>query len=196
MATIDDAAAVARSLASAFDDDPVFAFMIPDDARRATRLPRFFEVFLRAGVRRGETVYTDEGAWAAALWAPPGNWETRLRDIARIAVPMARILGRRLPASLAGLSMVEQVHPHDPPHWYLASLGTHCDHQGKGLGSAVLAPVLDHCDREGLPAYLESSKEANIPFYERHGFRVTSEIRFGKKGPFVYPMWRDPQPDG
>jgi GNAT superfamily N-acetyltransferase len=84
------------------------------------------------------------------------------------------------------------VHPEEP-HWYLAVLGTATDHQGKGVGSALMAPVLAKCDAEGIPAYLESSKESNIPFYRRHGFEVSGEVNV-KNGPKLWPMWRDPQP--
>ena len=44
-----------------------------------------------------------------------------------------------------------------------------------------------------IPAYLESSKERNIAFYARHGFRVTREVTL-PKGPPVWLMWRDPRP--
>ena len=84
-------------------------------------------------------------------------------------------------------------HPASPPHWHLAVLGTEPEAQGKGRGSSVLQPVLDRCDRDGEPAYLESSKEGNVPFYERHGFRVTERLDVPKGGPSLWLMWRDPQ---
>ncbi|MFD0534677.1 GNAT family N-acetyltransferase [Actinomadura luteofluorescens] len=65
--------------------------------------------------------------------------------------------------------------------------------QGNGLGAALLRSRLDRCDTEGLPAYLESSKERNVPYYERFGFRVTRELPLPGKGcPPVWLMWRDP----
>ncbi len=72
---------------------------------------------------------------------------------------------------------MERAHPPVPRHFYLAVLGIDPPHQGRGLGSALLAPVLELCDREAVHAYLESSKERNVDFYSRHGFRVTREIR-------------------
>ena len=47
------------------------------------------------------------------------------------------------------------------------------------------------CTAESLPAYLESSKERNVDFYARHGFRVTRELRL-PKGPPLWSMWREP----
>ncbi len=90
------------------------------------------------------------------------------------------------------VSTIERQHPRTP-HWYLAVLGTDPIHQGKGIGSALLAPILDRCDREGIGAYLESSKQSNIAFYRRHRFEVTGEIVL-PGGPPVWPMWRDPGP--
>ena len=57
-------------------------------------------------------------------------------------------------------------------HWYLPLIGVDPFHQRKGYGSALLRHVLRLCDRDGTPAYLESTNPANVPLYERHGFRV------------------------
>src|SRR4029078_5686236 len=90
-----------------------------------------------------------------------------------------------------GVEEVERRHPPEP-HLYLAVLGTDPPAQGRGIGTAVLRPGLDLCDREGLPAYLESSKESNVGFYARFGFRVIAEVRMPGEGPTVWLMWRNP----
>ena len=69
---------------------------------------------------------------------------------------------------------------------------------GLDLGRTVHADedielVLDRCDEEGVPAYLESSNPRNIPFYARHGFESTGEIVVGKGAPTVTAMWRNPR---
>ena len=51
---------------------------------------------------------------------------------------------------------------------------------------------LSRCDAEHAPAYLESSKPDNVPYYERFGFEVTGEIVV-PNGPTLIPMWRRPR---
>jgi hypothetical protein len=56
----------------------------------------------------------------------------------------------------------------------------------------VLAPVLEICDRDGVPAYLESSKESNIAFYERQRFELIDEVSVPGSSVRLWLMWRDP----
>ncbi|HYZ98521.1 MAG TPA: GNAT family N-acetyltransferase, partial [Acidimicrobiales bacterium] len=126
----------------------------------------------------------------AAFWDPPGRWRLSWRDIVRTAPVMLTAVGPRLPRAIGALDLIERAHPREH-HWYLAVLGTDPPHQGKGIGAALVDPVLAGCDREGLGAYLESSKEQNIPYYQRFGFAVTGQIDL-PGGPPVWPMWRDP----
>ncbi|HEY8866653.1 MAG TPA: hypothetical protein VIM22_06945 [Solirubrobacteraceae bacterium] len=58
-------------------------------------------------------------------------------------------------------------------------------------GEVLLAPMLHTCDRDLIPAYLETGKKRNVDFYSRHGFRVTEELQL-PRGPRVWLMWRDP----
>jgi ribosomal protein S18 acetylase RimI-like enzyme len=191
-ATPADLPAFTRALARAFTDDPVARWACPPPAARLRMLERFYAVRLRQMLRDDE-VWTDPDCSAAALWAPPERWRTTLRDDLALARGMLipRLLGR-LPLVFYGFTGIERRHPPEPPHWYLAILGTAPEAQGRGLGSSVLSPALDRCDEDGIGAYLESSKEQNIAFYARHGFRVTHELRL-PRGPRMWAMWRDPR---
>jgi len=193
-ATDADVPRLAQSLAKAFHDDPVISWMITDDDKRLRLGPFGFETWLGKIYMPKAEVYTDEARAVGALWAPPGKWRMSVGLQARLAPRMLRLFGvRRMPLILKGLATLDKAHPDEQPHYYLGILGTDPDHQGKGLGSAAMQPVLDRCDAEGLGAYLESSKEQNVPFYRRHGFEVTGEIHM-PDGPPLWPMWRDPQP--
>jgi len=190
-ATRDDVAGLAAMFGRAFSDDPVQEWMFPDEARRPAHTERIFELVLRSfHIDHGE-VWTTDGLVGAAAWDPPDRWRIPAAQQLRHLPALVRMFGRRLPVALRGLRLIEAAHPRQP-HWYLAILGTDPVHQGKGIGSALLAPVLERCDEEGLPAYLESSKERNVPFYARHGFRVTQELSL-PDGPPVWLMWREPR---
>jgi len=192
MATSADLTGLSASLARAFHDDPVMNYLYRRPSpERDPKVANFFFLTAQRDLAHGQ-VWTTPGLEATAIWSAPDEWRLRVGELVRMTPATLSTFGARLPRALRTLSAIEKVHPKEP-HWYLAVLGTHPDHQGKGLGSAVLQPVLDHCDAEGIPAYLESSKDRNVPFYRRHGFEVTGEVTL-PKGPTVWPMWRDPRP--
>ncbi|MFI0408649.1 GNAT family N-acetyltransferase [Actinomadura sp. 3N508] len=190
-----DAAEIAALLGRAFDDDPLWSWLVPDEASRVRRLAGVFEIMLRrVHLPHGGTELAgrDARTEAAALWNPPGHWHVPFRVQAAQTLPLLRVLGARTPVSLRTLGAIEKHHPREP-HWYLAVLGTDPPAQGNGLGSALLRSRLDRCDAEGMPAYLESSKERNLPYYERFGFKVTRELALpGKGAPSIWLMWRAP----
>jgi len=90
----------------------------------------------------------------------------------------------------AGEAMKRE-HPREP-HLYLFAIGTRKAARGKGLGKAMLAPVLAAADRDGLPCYLENSNPANTGFYRAHGFERLKLFAPGPGGPPLEAMWRAP----
>jgi len=193
LATGGDLPAIGRSLAAAFADDPVWTWLLPAGRADAVRTQRLF-AWLAAGHVDDGSVWTLPGATATAVWALPGRFRT---PTSRVVAALPRLVGalgigglRRL----AGLGELERRHPPEP-HWYLALLGTHPDHQRRGLGAAVMAPGLTAADTAGMGCYLESSKEENVPYYRRFGFEVTDTFDTdGGHGPRLWLMWRDPRP--
>jgi ribosomal protein S18 acetylase RimI-like enzyme len=77
-------------------------------------------------------------------------------------------------------------------HYYLEIIGADPSHQGRGLGTALISPMVGRADREGVGMYLESSKESNVGSYNRFGFTVTRELHHRRNGPTMWLMWRDP----
>jgi len=193
-ATRSEADIVGATLADAFRDDPVFEFLVPADAKgREVRLVTFFTSMARTYLRRDKHVYVGGEGRGAALWSPPGSWRLPPSEIVRETPASIKAFGRGLPKALRLLTQVEGLHPKEPHHWYLGYLGTRCDSQGQGVGSAMLREVLAQADDTRMPAYLESSNERNLTLYERHGFRVVEEIKALGTGPSIWRMWRDPQ---
>ncbi|MEU3730912.1 GNAT family N-acetyltransferase [Streptomyces sp. NPDC033538] len=187
-ATVDDAALVGRTLARAFDDDPMMRWFFPDDSAREASLGRYFTtLFTRQYARHGVCERTDE---AAAFWVPPQGQAQAVPD-AETVQELQNILGDR--AQLFR-EAVEAAAGHTPrePHWYLAVIGADPAAQGGGHGAALLRSGLAKADAAGLPAALESSKASNLPFYEHFGFTVRDEFRLPGGGPVLWAMRRDP----
>lgn len=195
------AARVARSeewrrlgevLGAAFHDDPVWMWVCPDDRRRREHLGAAFAQVIRSRVRSGWS-WTTDGLQGGAVWAAPGHWKSRPMDGVRAIPPMVRAIGRHgLRERLEALGRLERHHPREP-HWYLEILAADPAMRGRGIGSALIAPMLERCDTEGLPAYLESSKEENLAFYGRFGFEVREVLEIAPSAPPMWAMWRDPR---
>ena len=180
-------------LGRAFLEDPVWGWMLRGSDRER-RLTWAFTAFAGTAVRtRGAAVLAAEAGTAAALWLPPGAWRPPLHEQVRTAPALARAM--RAGGVLRGLRLQSSVERHHPrePHWYLEALGALPEARGTGVGGSVVQPVLDHCDQQGLPAYLESSNPRNWSFYERLGFVRGTPADVPRGCPALLPMRREPR---
>jgi ribosomal protein S18 acetylase RimI-like enzyme len=189
--TAADVDVIAAVMARAFFDDPLQLWLFPDAQARLDTLHRMFALQIRYGsVPFGES-YTDATRSCAAFWLPPGHWQPDESSMDGMQ-PLTEIVGAAMGRLQATYQAMVLAHPAEP-HFYLSGVGTDPPRQGIGLASAVLAPVLTRCDQDGVGAYLESTKERNIRFYEHHGFRVTGTITPAPDGPPMWCMWREPR---
>ncbi|MCB1688553.1 MAG: GNAT family N-acetyltransferase [Halioglobus sp.] len=177
-----------RIIAEAFADDPVINWTCNQPA---TLVP-FFEITLPVLIPH-QLTYLDPQGRGGASWLGPHQalkWPVKLssvREIWRLGglTGVYRML-------LSG-AKTEKYHP-KTPHYYLFAIGVTPGNKGQGLGTALITHILKQCDAEGMPAYLETSKEENLEFYQGHGFKVLQQIRFAASAPPVWLMWREPMP--
>jgi ribosomal protein S18 acetylase RimI-like enzyme len=185
----------AATLARAFHDDPIFEWALPDPERRALVLPVFFAAVTRVAMYHNET-YTTPDIPGVAVWYPPDPppaTRSQVKESGMLDLPDA--FGRDdYERFRAGIDVLEHLHKRDmaQPHWYLGVLGVDPAMQGRGIGSALIAPVLDRADAARLPCYLETEKEINVAFYRRHGFEVIVEDSVADGGPRFWTMVRWP----
>lgn len=167
--------ALASMLARAFERDPVYRWLIADDARRADRLRAMFELQLRRYSVDLCDTYVTPGLEGCAIWKPPGDYSLSLPEQLRALPAFARILSwSRIPRSMKLMGHMDELHArHAPgPHVYLNVLGVDPSQQGRGIGRRLLEPMLLRCDAEGRDVYLETANASNVPFYERNGFEL------------------------
>lgn len=96
--------------------------------------------------------------------------------------------------AMAAGEIMNQHHPKEP-HLYLFTIAARASARGKGLGKALLKPVLEMCDREGMACYLENSNPVNHGFYTAQGFERREIFACGDAAdaPPLEAMWRAPR---
>lgn len=185
-----DAARLGDITADAFRNDPFNLWLFGNFAGIAN----LFHLQARRIYAPRGFCYThgDEGA---CMWMlPGGNASFGLREYAGFVLPTLLRCGPR--AVKRGMRTGEAMERRHPgfDHAYLFSIGVRPSAQGKGLGRKLIQPVLDACDRQGLPAYLENSNPANTGFYSSCGFDPLGKpIHPEPDSPPLQPMVRQPR---
>jgi len=178
-----------ETLTLAFTDDPLMGWLFEEDDKRPAQLRIWWRWIIDNRAAHVE-VHDTADSRSAAIWHGPDPVEGTTG--ASFPDMLAGLIGvDAMQRKLQGMSVIPAAHPTER-HWYLAAVGTRPEFQGMGSGPRVLHPVLERCDTAGLPAYLESSNERNVPFYERLGFVVRGRIQV-PGGPALTPMWREPR---
>lgn len=171
-ATAEERSQTLATLLSAFRADPVERWLYPDEKDYDEYFPKFVAAFGGEAFAH-DTVWRSDDFAAVAMWLPPGA-EPDGDEIVRVL--MTTVDRARHSDTMAAIQQMDAAHPRYP-HWYLPWLGVDAKVQGTGLGSTLMARSLETVDDSGLPAYLETPNPLTIPFYERHGFRVTGLTR-------------------
>ena len=179
-----EAEAAVAAIVLAFAADPAARWSFPDPAVYLARFPAVVRAFGGRAFAAGTAFHVENFA-GAALWLPPGTGPDE--------EALMGIFGEAVPPDLQEevFSVFEQMgafHPAEP-HWYLPLIGVDPARRGQGHGAALLRHALADCDRDHVPAYLESSNPSGIPLYERHGFVALGRIQAGSSPPIV-PMLR------
>lgn len=187
-----NAKAAGLAAAAGFLDNEIWEWIVPDERRRGRMLRRHFPIIIRRVFLSHATAWTSAEAKGACLWIPPGSPRRTTAQGLIEAISLAPWIlggirrGERMEA------LMSENHPSEP-HWYLETLSIAPSAQRKGYGSALLEPGLRICDEQAMPAYLETQREANVPYYRRFGWELTGKISL-EDSPPLWTMWREPRP--
>jgi GNAT superfamily N-acetyltransferase len=191
---------IVRLLDDAFQDDPVSGWVFPGAEDRRAKHPGLMAAFTDIVLAAGRIDVMEDGS-ACALWLSVpadeghddhGGREGDAGDEGPAQVREAVDPDNERIEAIGRLTAA--VHPTGRAHEYLWMIGVAPGRQGEGLGTALIEAVLDRCDREGLPAYLEASSARSRKLYERLGFEPAGKVLDLPDGPAMWPMWREPRP--
>jgi GNAT superfamily N-acetyltransferase len=196
--------AAAELLATSFDDDPSYAYLMRGASRaRADRgLIDAFAVNLRIYLQRRCThvVPADDGGILACLTrrSPEGVPSSLtailrcgfLRYAARNGLgPVRRALWMK-----DTYERFERRVTRGAPHWFFTMLAVRSDARGKGLGLKLFAHLLE--EARGAPSLLITNQAANMKRFLALGFDVAATQEMAPPGIRPYTAWclRRPAP--
>ncbi len=179
-------------LVKSFMNDPFTNWLVKHDDKILSRMDAIFAPVLNHFGFKYAHVYTTEEKNCCAVWIPPGKYNPNSIFNLLLLPAWIKVVGwSRLLKTMQAASVLSNHHA-GPQYFYLSTVGTLPELQGKGIGSAILKPVLDICDGDKIPACLETSNEKNISFYEKHGFKIKSEFIIPHGGARTWVMTREP----
>jgi ribosomal protein S18 acetylase RimI-like enzyme len=182
-------------LARAFDQDPFYNWILPQDERRARSFVDIFELILRRMSDELAETFTTTDRSGCVIWKRPGTHKLSLLRQAQLLPAFASILGwSRIPRGFRLIEHMDALHARfaPEPHVYLYVLGVDPPQQGRGLGGKLLGPGFERADQERHRIYLETARAENVPFYERHGFKLQLETKH-HEFPTLWSMTREPR---
>lgn len=175
----------------AFLDDPMWSCVLPNREDRGTLLRPMWDALVGFARIYGNALSTPRGE-GAACWIAPNKTRTTLWKMVRTGFALPRSM-KPLPKDarqrfFAMMHFIDAGHRElmQEPHWYLWVLGVAPEAQRRGIGRALLGPVLGRADADRVPCYLETQTVGNVSFYEKSGFEVVAE----RKEPVAsLPVW-------
>jgi ribosomal protein S18 acetylase RimI-like enzyme len=182
-----DVSQVIDSVVLGFSADPIFRWLFPEPHNFLIHAPTLVRLF---GGRAFEnnSAYHLKNYTGAALWLRPGIHPD---EVGITKLVQDNIDGPQLEEVLSMFEQMDSFHPNEPC-WHLALISVDPAHQNNGYGTALMKHTLEVVDNEKKLAYLESTNEANLSLYQRHGFELIGNIQAGNSLS-LFPMIREPQ---
>ena len=180
--------AIVNTLALAFQDDPAFAWILPDADVRRARLPAIFKFLAREDFIAGSVLHSP-GMEVATLWRAPGRHKETPMGAVRTPLTYLAVLRS---AVGRGDAVGKSMAAHHPTgrHHYLRFAGVLPQMQGKGWGGVAIRAGIERAEADGLPIYLETATHSNVGLYQRFGFDVTAQWDVPGGGPHFWAMTR------
>ena len=166
---------VIQILSKSFSDNKSVNYVVKQDEKREERIKSLMEYSFDVCYAFGE-VWISNDDQACALLLFPDKKRTSIRTILWDLKLALSVVGlNRVSAVLKRESMIKNHHPKEL-FAYLWFIGVNPSNQNRGIGSAFIKEVIDKCEKERRPIYLETSVERNLSFYQKFGFEIFQSL--------------------
>ena len=181
--SLNDLDAAVEIQSTAFYDDPLWLYLVPDDKRRFGLLRKTFRPTLQLGILSQQTYGVGDPLKGIAVWSTLDEKSTLSTEMRlKAGGGLVRLLLR--PSFLRLLPRALKIFPRfeamqtryaPDPHYYLQTISVSPSAQGQGLASQLIKPFLAKADAAGVSAYTETMTPSNMSLYEHYGFRTMEE---------------------
>ncbi len=164
----------------AFWSDPLTMYFFTSEEQRRRLLPLFAEYRLRYGMRYAHVFTTSEDVEGIAVWTHSDSDKgSLLRSFRTGGLRLIRACGLSLTKKMLRVQEFTEENRAryaELPYMHLSSFAVDPEHQGKGVASRLVRPVLAHLDANSIYGYLETQSERNVSIYRHYGFEVLAEV--------------------
>jgi ribosomal protein S18 acetylase RimI-like enzyme len=202
-----DAARAAELLAEAFEDDPVFTWLMPEPASRRAAVAGIMRSVAANLMASGEAFAPGKAMEGVLFASFPGARRFRLAVIPAMAGSL--LLPFRLARHISVTDLIRRVRSISAAtaklrrgvkklgkavHVDMIAVGR--EFRGQKFMSRMMRAVLDESDRRGLRCVLETETETNVRIYRHFGFAEERAIEAVPGGLTYHIMVHEPQHDG
>ena len=184
-----------KVLSNAFQEDPVFSKLIPNNKERYKTLFKIFKFQIKYCLKHG-VVLSTSNLKGISLWYPPKNvfisiWKSIKNSSLSLII---KIKWKNLHILRKNDDFSEDLHKKlvPDPHWYLSTIGIDPKHQGKGIGSRMISFMINYIAKDHKIIFLETNSERNVKLYKRFGFRILHKVLTPKTNIYYWSMIRRP----
>ena len=177
LVTKTDKALIVTILSASFDENRSFNTIIKQDGQRTLRIKKVFEYFFDTWFEKG-AIYLSDDSKACALIAFPHLKKTTFRSVL-MDIKLLFLIG--VSSAKKGFAREGKIKTRHPkvPFYYLLFIGVLPEHQNNGIGSKLLAELVEDSESRKLPMYLETYLPKNVDLYKKFGFTIFDELEFG-----------------
>lgn len=192
-----DVKKVIETFVAAFFNDRLLCYFVPEPEKRLRFLPRYFNYRVRNGLIAGSIYATSEDMEGAMIltqseYKKEYSWSQAMRTG---GMALYRVAGSELVRRMRDVESYvfsKRFEYLTKPFLYLGSLAVHPDHQGKGLASKLIRPVLERCSTLNRLCVLDTQSERLVQMYQHYGFEVIASYTLPEANIPHWIMAKDP----
>lgn len=176
--------------ARAFFSDPLYEWFFPSEKTRVEKITALYRFILSTNLSR--TLVVSDALEGIAIWEEPNDHGMDTIASLRRGPELASSVGvsallRMVRFSLATLPLRRRWMRSDGFFLSVMVVDPRC--QGKGIGKAMLATLLEEAERARRPVYLETQNPRNVSLYEHFGFTVVHKSTLGRIDHVIMGKW-------